>query len=647
MNLLDKALELAHAGLFVFPCAPGEKTPLPGSRGCTEASKDPEQIRRWWTGDPTRNIGIACGPSGIFVVDCDLKDDINGLDQFTSLWVEENGDLPDFNQLDYTDTPSGGRHIFFRGSGRNSAKRLCPGVDTRGAGGYVLAPGSVVNGKAYTGNWKNIKQGKVHFPALPEFISRRCTAAVEREEGRREEKATADALDDVQRAVTWLEAREPAIQGHGGDNWTFATIAWLRDLNISKDMAHSLALAFWNDRCIPAWSADELRTKVDNVYAYAANEAGSKAPSEEWKALLFSLGDKAKEDKEAAKNRWYSSQRFGDMIQNEPEPEWLVPGLIEPRSLMQTYGPYGSGKTFAMLWQGLAFALGREWFGHQPAKPLKVLYCIGEGAFSIYQRIKAWCDKNGVAIPDNFVVQPRIPLFDGGEDWAAFREYVSERGFQLAYFDTQQYATLGFEENSASEMARFVKRCLDDLTCAVHLIHHTGKDQNKGARGSVVIPASASLVMKLTPAGDGSVLIGMEKLKSGETWKHKKGMLLRPFNDQLVAEETVATEQNEAKAGKILAAVAEAGERSTRQKRVDQVVEFLEAHRGHPYTVEQLKPQLLSWLLGLAPGGDFSWVPQEFKKGWNKGPFGQLLDAMGVLHDPGHGSDKVLRAPEE
>jgi len=153
--------------------------------------------------------------------------------------------------------------------------------------------------------------------------------------------------------------------------------------------------------------------------------------------------------------------------------------------------------------------------------------------------------------------------------------------------------------------------------------------------------------MKLTPAGDGSVLIGMEKLKSGETWKHKKGMLLRPFNDQLVAEETVATEQNEAKAGKILAAVAEAGERSTMQMRIDQVIEFLEAHPGRQYTVEQLKPQLLSWLLGLAPGGDFSWITWEFRKGWNTRSFGRLLDAAGVLDNPGHGSDKILRAPEE
>ncbi|GAA2367333.1 bifunctional DNA primase/polymerase [Streptomyces carpaticus] len=48
-------------------------------------------------------------------------------------------------------TPSGGRHLYFTAPPglRNSAGKLAPKVDTRSGGGYVVAPGSAVAGRAY------------------------------------------------------------------------------------------------------------------------------------------------------------------------------------------------------------------------------------------------------------------------------------------------------------------------------------------------------------------------------------------------------------------------------------------------------------------------------------------------------------------
>ena len=60
-------------------------------------------------------------------------------------------------------TPSGGAHIYFRESAggdiRNSAGRLGPGLDVRAHGGYVVAPPSVIDGKAY--RWDITERAKV------------------------------------------------------------------------------------------------------------------------------------------------------------------------------------------------------------------------------------------------------------------------------------------------------------------------------------------------------------------------------------------------------------------------------------------------------------------------------------------------------
>src|SRR5579862_7808947 len=71
--MLEIALDCVRRGWAVFPCVPRAKRPLSGlvPHGVNDASKDEETIRRWWRAKPGANVGIACGPSGIAVLDCD------------------------------------------------------------------------------------------------------------------------------------------------------------------------------------------------------------------------------------------------------------------------------------------------------------------------------------------------------------------------------------------------------------------------------------------------------------------------------------------------------------------------------------------------------------------------------------------------
>lgn len=66
------ALDLAERGYHVFPVRARTKVPLT-THGFQDASRDERTILHWWDKWPDANIGVACGASGISVLDIDAK----------------------------------------------------------------------------------------------------------------------------------------------------------------------------------------------------------------------------------------------------------------------------------------------------------------------------------------------------------------------------------------------------------------------------------------------------------------------------------------------------------------------------------------------------------------------------------------------
>lgn len=139
---LGEALRLARQGIPVFPCLPGRKDPAIKG-GHNQATADKGQIRRWFSnGD--YNLGIPTGQvSGIIVLDEDCYKP--GAEDSLSQLEAENGPLPETRTIK---TRAGGRQYYFRAPAvatKNSSGALAVGIDTRGDGGYVVAPPSWVD----------------------------------------------------------------------------------------------------------------------------------------------------------------------------------------------------------------------------------------------------------------------------------------------------------------------------------------------------------------------------------------------------------------------------------------------------------------------------------------------------------------------
>lgn len=84
----------------------------------------------------------------------------------------------------------------------------------------------------------------------------------------------AGRLDRVDRARRYLLQREPAIEGSGGDHWTYVTAcAVTRGFELSDDEALE-ALRPWNDRCVPSWPESDLLGKIANARAYGEEPMG-------------------------------------------------------------------------------------------------------------------------------------------------------------------------------------------------------------------------------------------------------------------------------------------------------------------------------------------------------------------------------------
>lgn len=209
-------------------------------------------------------------------------------------------------------------------------------------------------------------------------------------------------------------------------------------------------------------------------------------------------------------------------IEAMPPPEWLIDGLLPAQGLIIPYGPPKVGKTFVVLSMGLHIAAGKDWCGRKVRQGV-VIYIAGEGLGGLALRIKAMRQEYGIPADAPFYVRPKAVNFRDPQAVADLiaiaRETAAGRPIALVVVDTLARAMPGVDENSAQEVGIVIASCdmvKEQLRCAVAPIHHTGKDQERGMRGSNAIHGAVDTTLRIKAAGDRRVQMINEDQKDGE-----------------------------------------------------------------------------------------------------------------------------------
>jgi hypothetical protein len=294
--LLAAALAYGELGWKVFPIWEGTKDRPHLKDWGLLASSSLEQIEKWWTRWPRANIGLACGPSLIAVVDVDTKEGKNGQRTIDQLEAFEGLRL---SPTRIQRTPSGGRQHLYAGEVASTVAKIgahlydkpfLSHVDTRGSGGanggYVLLPPSrtIANAQRHTHEGVYQWLNEVSLAPVDAWVVEACGATTESHERTDEPVIELDQPANIEWAIHHLQNdAPPAIEGQGGELTTLKVAMNLRGCGISEDKTLELMLYHYNERCQPPWEIegkDGLAKKVANAFLYASREAPGAATAE-------------------------------------------------------------------------------------------------------------------------------------------------------------------------------------------------------------------------------------------------------------------------------------------------------------------------------------------------------------------------------
>jgi hypothetical protein len=190
-------------------------------------------------------------------------------------------------------------------------------------------------------------------------------------------------------------------------------------------------------------------------------------------------------------------------IKNQPDPQWLIKGLVPEKSLGFIYGPPGSGKSFIALGQSLSIACElEEWWGRKIERYGAVVYISSEGQADMKFRIAAWEQQNQLlADPAPFYLIRQSINFMRSEDVAKLVATVqavkdkAKADVVHVTVDTVSRTLPGADENLQKDMTLFIAACdavREKFNATVVGVHHTSRAGN--LRGSTVFDGAGDFL---------------------------------------------------------------------------------------------------------------------------------------------------------
>ena len=308
---------------------------------------------------------------------------------------------------------------------------------------------------------------------------------------------------DVQRGDGKIDFNNPTAPNWLGCIWAVASLNWASGQDISRQWSMQ-STRYAEEGFEAAWNAYEPSHAnpfgIELLYKLAEIQA-TKSPG----TLVFKEDQKALEMAHTSEKQPYTFLT-SEQLQQLPSTVWRVKGFLPDCGLASIYGPSGSGKSFLVIDLIASIANGEEFYGLK-TKPCPAVYVALEGVGGIARRIEAYEQHHKAKLPDTFrVVTNQLSLFNA--DSITFATAVKDAGLDagVIVIDTLAQSAPGSDENSSADMgtiisnAQYLQRATDSL---VILVHHTGKDSSRGARGhsSLTAALDAAIEVKKTASG--------------------------------------------------------------------------------------------------------------------------------------------------
>lgn len=209
-------------------------------------------------------------------------------------------------------------------------------------------------------------------------------------------------------------------------------------------------------------------------------------------------------------------------LQSLPRREYLIKRLLDKGGLSVVYGESNSGKSFFALDLSLSLARGVQWRDRR-TRQCPVVYIAAEGGLGLVERLDAYQSRHNVSPLDVpfHLIAGTVDLCGGG-DAETIIQLLESEGIEPGEIvvDTLAAAFGGGNENQPDDMGRFrsnIQRLREATGAHVLVVHHTGKDTAKGARGHSSLRAATDTEIEIVADSEGNRTATVTKQRDGAT----------------------------------------------------------------------------------------------------------------------------------
>jgi len=212
--------------------------------------------------------------------------------------------MPSKPQTFTVKTGGGGLHIYLKkpvGFPHAGGHDHYPGVEFKTAGNYLVGPGCLhPESRKY---YEQIRFEPKDMAEAPETL----LAIIQREDNRSTD-GLEDARDDEgarHRFMAFCKSTPEAVYQCNGNITTYKVAARGRDFGLSLSVTLDIMAQYYNPRCQPAWSPEELKRTVTNAYNYSSGAQGALHPEMDFKELASMVEENADDPLIAREEKCY------------------------------------------------------------------------------------------------------------------------------------------------------------------------------------------------------------------------------------------------------------------------------------------------------------------------------------------------------